>query len=119
MNKEDYVTLEVAKLLKRKGFDEECELAYETDEEPAKLVVHCMPNHRLHNTDYACPILYEAQKWLRETKKIHICVDFNASGWYCRLYDILYGEFILQTGGYKDSYEETLNVGILEALKLI
>ena len=116
MNKEDYVSLEAAKLLKEKRYNCICDSLYTLE---GLLRFRSIPDNFNRLTAYSCPSLYESQKWIRETQKIHICVDFNASGWYCRLYDIPYGEFILQTEGYKDSYEEALNAGILEALKLI
>lgn len=119
MNKEDYVSLEVAKLLKEKEYDEECGLAISINSREGQRFISHRTNSLLPRDICSKPNLYEAQKWLRNKHKIHICVDFNASGWYCRLYEIIYGEFILQTEGYKDSYEEALNAGILGALRLI
>lgn len=126
MNKEDYVSLECAKLLKEKGYDDECELAYETDKEPAKLVVHCMPNHRLSNTDYACPTLYEAQKWLRNVHNLCVEIYRNASGFYWSICKANYGTFITDyklkgpnDGGCWDNYEEALNAGIYRACQMI
>lgn len=50
MCKEDYVSLETAKLLKEKGFDAECDY------------------------EYAAPTLQMAMKWLREEKHYYIQV---------------------------------------------
>lgn len=67
---EDYVSFETAKLLKDKGFDEECLRFY-------------MPNgygvwkyEHYHDFDISdrieCPTLQMAMKWLREVHKISI-----------------------------------------------
>ena len=53
---EELVTLETAKLLKEKGFNEYCK-------------------------DIEFPPQSVAQKWLRETKNIHICVYNCACGY--------------------------------------
>lgn len=119
---EELVTLETAKLLKEKGFNEFCEFAY-ADED-----LHIM---RLFSTNsffneigcgYTAPTKSIAQKWLRENHSIHIAVDFNQYGrWYYRLYDIKDYDFLSETEVDKiyKSYEEALEAGIQEALKLI
>lgn len=99
MDEKDYVLFEVAKKLEEKGF------------KPRGVY--------LWDRGMLLPTLYEAQKWIREKKGIHITLDFCKSGWYCILYKFPEGEFILQTDEYKSSYEEALNDGILETLKLI
>lgn len=122
MNKEDYVSLEVAKLLKEKGYNYITESFYLKKGNVgmmSPIAQQQMIKYGFLKDSYPRITLYEAQKWLRGKHQIHICVDFNASGWYCRLYEISYGEFILQTDGYEKSCEEALNAGILEALKLI
>ena len=121
---EDYVSLEVAKLLKEKGFDWFCEKRYiendEHDYEPdGKVLVY------VGFIYYKKPTLYMAQKWLREEKEIHIMNDVCASGYYAVLWKTN-GTFIKtmadkgpNDGGVWDTYEQCLNDAILEALKLI
>ena len=53
MIQEDYVSFEVAKLLKEKGFDEECQKYY-------------------GDYKYPCPTLQMAMKWLRKVHEIFI-----------------------------------------------
>ena len=123
---EDYVSLEVAKLLKEKGFDwlvnhyynkfGNFNNTYGTWENYSDLVGELM---------ISAPTLYIARKWLRETKDIHIMIDVCASGYYTVLWKTN-GTFIKtlvdkgpNDGGVWDSYEYALNTGILEALKLI
>ena len=95
---EELVTLETAKLLKEKGFNEPCMI-------PPKSV---------------------AQKWIRETKNIHICVYNCACGYGYEISKADNGTHIISSA-YKgtndgeewDSYEEALEAGLQEALKLI
>ena len=77
-------------------------------------------------TDIEFPPQSVAQKWLRETKNLHIEIYRNACG---------YGYVIVKTnngtwkeddnsrgpndGGLWDTYEEALEAGLQEALKLI
>lgn len=124
MNKEDYVSLEVAKLLKEKGYDEDCNTF---------IVEECWGFNKGELTCVdkdrelcSCPTLYEAAKWLRLNKNIHVCVDVNASGWYYVLSKSNNGTYICDSdengpndGGCWNAYEEALDNGIFMALKLI
>ena len=67
---EDYVSFETAKLLKEKGFDEECIYVYRHD-----------GSEDIWNADkedIACqkPTLQMAMKWLREVHNLFICLLF-------------------------------------------
>ena len=127
MNKEDYVSMEVARLLKEKGYDEDCNiLVAEEYWSFNKGKLTCVDKDREF-----CPFptLYEAQKWLRETHNIHIVVSSH----YSRKYEIIEYEYRIATyldflgkpfkwresKDYYEIYEQCLNAGILEALKLI
>ena len=126
MNKEDYVSLEVAKLLKEKGFDKPC-LA--TRLKNGNLIVYDIEQSADNLTrigddyyEFLCPTLYGAQKWLRE-KSLVVEVGYMYGDYY--IYDILKipTHDLIGFNGRKPikycSYEEALNVGILEALKMI
>jgi hypothetical protein len=122
--KEEFVTLETAKLLKEKGFDEYCkdiinykgiimETIFRTSKDLPKLF-------------YPCPIQSIAQKWLRETKNLHICVYNCACGYGYEISKADNGTHIASStykgpndGGNWNTYEEALEAGIQEALKLI
>ena len=76
--------------------------------------------------EFLCPVLYVAQKWLRETKNIHICVYNCACGYGYEISKANNGIHIVSSvyegpndGGKWDIYEEALEAGIWEALKLI
>ena len=62
--------------------------------------------------------LYEAQKWLREKKLLHIVIDKLLYGAYeFSVVDILnYSE---EKNGTANSYEEALLEGIKEAIKIL
>lgn len=125
MSKEDYVSLEVAKLLKEKGFDEQCRYTY-CGESEEDIGVSNNKNSSFPQDIYSMPTLYEAQKWLRNSHNIHIVIDNYACGYAWFLYKADNGTRISEyaedgpnDGGCWDTYEEALNAGILEALKLI
>ena len=70
MMTEDYVSFETAKLLKEKGFDEECQKYY-------------------GDYKYPCPTLQMAMKWLREEHKLYMYTAFAGMEevWFSRIYD--------------------------------
>ena len=71
------------------------------------------------------PLLYEAQKWLREEKKIGVFVSGFKNGYTFWVNNLLNGDtlyqgfFDNQTGEKYKSYEEALLEGIKEAIKLL
>ena len=127
MNKEDYVSMEVAKLLKEKGYNEPVYSQYTNHES----VWYCNePENFNESTDcYSRPTLYEAQKWLRNKHTIYVVVSPH----YSRMYDVIEHEYMIATyfdflekpfkwrksKEYYEIYEQCLNAVILEALKLI
>lgn len=61
------------------------------------------------------------QKWLREVHNLHITIDYNKSGKFnCRLCDEVENNLSIKLfGEYFNSYEEALEIGLYQALKLI
>lgn len=127
MNKEDYVSLECAKLLKEKGYKELCTGCYRNNK---FMNINSFNDADMFGGDfYAAPTLYEAAKWLRGTHDIHIVVSPH----YSRKYEIIEYEYRIATyfdfleepfkwrksKEYYEKYEQCLNDAILEALKLI
>lgn len=80
---EEYVTFEVAKLLKEKGFDVSCWNVYDKD---GYIVDRRYPTHQsaCSNGECLCPTQQRVMKWLREEKNIAIETMFNSSEhlWY-------------------------------------
>lgn len=82
MNKEQYVSFEVAKLLKEKGFDWECDSW--TAEYITGVELHTGMERRNYNDDsvslydglFSAPTQQLACRWLREEKKIHLELEF-------------------------------------------
>lgn len=75
---EDYVSYEVAKLLKEKGFNEICSRYYNSQFNEMRTVGDiCMMNWNSISDEYiSIPTLQMAMKWLREEYKIFICIVF-------------------------------------------
>lgn len=132
MNKEDYVSLEVAKLLKEKGYKELCTGCYRNNK---FMNINSFNDADMFGGDfYSAPTLYEAAKWLRNKYDINIAVNAVIPMWFDRRpknNDTLYMPSITQKNVYGKiemlmlrnfndfNYEEVYNNGILEALKLI
>lgn len=76
---EDYVSYEVAKLLKEKGFNEPCR-SYYTDYEDYIDFSYCndeLTDLQMGVWETLRPTQQMAMKWLREVYKIHISVDVS------------------------------------------
>lgn len=127
---EELVTLETAKLLKEKGFVWECERTISCD----KIIrrwnhpqyISCCTEIDGELVEFLCPTLYVAQKWLRETKNLHIEIYRSAVGYGYAIVKADNGTWQedddsrgTNDGGLWDTYEEALEAGIQEALKLI
>ena len=122
---EDYVSFEVAKLLKEKGFDSHYSTHFYKNNK-LECYIEDRKKYWLQKDEYAAPTLYMAQKWLRETKNIHIDVYRNAGGWLYNLTKADNGTLITEgkslgpnNGKSWGTYEEVLCAGILYALKSI
>ena len=121
---EEFMTLETAKLLKEKGFDLPVETVFNFDDNsPQQFKLRV--NYNNFPSFYSRPSQFLAQKWLRETKNLHITIYNSASGY---TYDISKADMgtVLycfpegpNDGGNWDTYEEALEAGIIKALKLI
>ena len=123
MRREDYVSFEVAKMLKENMYHWPCDSLYTLE---GILKYRTIPDDFNRLTAYSRPCLYDAKKWLRTKYNIHVMIGNNASGYYWALNKADNGTFICDyndsgpnDGGCWDTYEEALNAGILETLKLI
>lgn len=124
---EELVTLETAKMLKKKGFNWKCEHTICCDNIIRRYDIpqsmSCCTEIDGELVEFLCPTLYVAQKWLRDTKCLHIEIGYMYGDYW--LYDIL----TIPTHdliGLEDrasvrynTYEEALEAGLQEALKLI
>ena len=127
---EGFVTLETAKLLKEKGLDWKFEPIINLNE---VVTIHDIPQ-RISvvreiddgSVEFFLPVLYIAQKWLREIKNLHIEIYRNACGYGYAIVKADSGTWMEDDnskgpndGGKWDTYEEALETGIQEVLKLI
>ena len=126
-NHECYVSLEVAKLLKKAGFDWEVNHSYPNCESLDNSCSGYMEDlsfyHNLNDGKYggmSAPTLEIAQRWLRKTHHLHITI-FSSSqeSWMFRITKLheklengLYGEDFY-------TYEEAQEAAIKKALELI
>ena len=121
MGKEDYVSLEVARLLKEKGFDKECEYYISANTSQVFNKGRLKPFKEEGHEVFLCPTLYEAQKWLRERHNIDVLPtirqESSTKDYCCYIYKN--AKVVRCKVAYGEDFYECFNDGILEALKLI
>ena len=110
---EELVTLETAKMLKEKGFSQR------------KYLINVSTLHNCYKY-LSVPPQSVAQRWLRETKDLHIEIYRSAVGYGYAIVKADNGTWQEDDdsrgpndGGLWNTYEEALEAGIQEALKLI
>lgn len=122
LSKEDYITYDVARLLKEKGYNGPCktfwcEMYHRMLDCSSKGIAYSNVIYDfLEEGDILMPSLYEAQKWLRE-KSFIVSVDYNeVDGWYYSIYAL----DCSRNGKHQfENYESALNEGIKKALEFI
>lgn len=115
---EDYVSFEVAKLLKEKGFDEPCRTYYREN----KLINDVCVNYNQWNSKspfgfISAPTHQMAMKWLREK---HLYIEIRRS-----INTFLFGAIIIRDGkesfnkigNLYDSYEEVVETALKYSLE--
>ena len=116
--KEQLISFETAKLAKEKGFDLFTEYGY--DKNGKEVNFPCCYNNYPVIDHYSAPNQSLLQKWLREKYNIHIDIYFIVLLFRYRIYNMINCE--CYKSSYKDefdSYEQALEQGLQEALKLI
>lgn len=143
MIKEEFVSFEVAELLKKKGFDEVC-WRYWSIPENEIFGTDGIPflNRELDDSMFAAPTKQMACMWLREVHHIHVCPDYKAffqekpkkihHHWCCKIVgidryfkrgiqdvDVLDSDYFYfhDAKAYHDSYEEACEECIRFALE--
>ncbi len=137
--KEVLISFETAMLAKNKGFDWETYHCYfTTSSDPSwNPIGQIRPYPTKHNWNdgewgknggsnpASAPTQSVLQKWLREIHKIHITPHFHREGYFFNIedsrgkYGIQMTVSTIMTNTYYQSYEEALEQGLIEALKLI
>lgn len=121
---EELVTLETAKMLRKKGFNEYCKNVIDINNIPRETLYRI--NDDLPKQCFSQPTQSIVQKWLREVKNLHIEIYRNACGYGYIIVKANNGTWMEDddakgpnVGGNWDTYEEALEEGLQEALKLI
>lgn len=142
---EDYVSFEIAKLLKEKGFnewcfkcygvavlhngadisfDEECDLKDEGRENEIEYVeggrlYDCGCNNRDKDAKvWAAPTLWAAMKWLRETFEIHCQIVCPiAPSWMYAIRDLNQDKWVTSYIGDYETYEQACESAIRYCLE--
>lgn len=125
MIEESYVSFDTAKLLKEAGFDEVCSLFYLSNEGD-RCLMHSR-NSELDKGHYSCPTQALAERWLREVHRIVVDVAYIPPHVGRDVWQYFVGgmDDMVWPGDYEPSdrkyetYEEAMEVGLQEALKLI
>ena len=129
LTKKDYCDYETCVALKELGYVGICDAYYElTGSEDYNRDSFGLSYTRdfIHPDDIdrvAAPLLYQAQKWLREEKKIVVLVGFD----FCPITsEIVYNWVIVVNGNIAkkssytyDYFEEALSEGIKEAVEIL
>ena len=131
---EDYVSFEIAKLLKEKRFDCNTNCYYIEDSDTRTLFYSPIrENHNasIENNEFnihinissgkmSAPTLQMAMKWLRETFEIHCQIDcpIAASNWRYGIRDMNQDEWVtLRNMGNYETYEEACEEAIRYCLE--
>lgn len=105
---EDYVSFEIAKLLKEKGFDD-CATSFLGN---GNMFPTCIVKRKEH---YPAPTLQMAMKWLREKYNIFIEIsvdeELNEYGYQWSLFDNI-TKRIRPYAGWGDTYEQSCEAAI-------
>lgn len=131
MRKQDYVSIEVAKLLQEKGFREPCKGIYSMefkdrydlfvyDRKKTFKYLSRIPSKGIQ-LQYLAPTIYEARDWIMKKYNIVLIVDWNETFSSRNGYSPLHFGFKiykkLEVRGYYETMEQALNAGILYVLK--
>lgn len=123
--KEDYVSLETAKLLKEKGFDEPVLAQYSK----TGTIWTCSEPENFNDSKdcFSRPTLYETQRWIWEKHKMFVSaapdspftVPLEFFFWIDFPTETINVFDSLITGEHFSSFQQALDAGIRGALKLI
>ena len=121
---EDYVSFEVAKLLKEKGFDEGCSFVVNAISKGVMPVSWPTTNSDIEDEKaslIALPTLQMARKWLREKYNIHIEVvhlNVDRHTYYLyRYYSCQSERYVQHTNPEYSTYEEACEAAIKYCLE--
>lgn len=116
MNHEYYVSLEVAKLLEKAGFDWEIKTFY-FNNELGETMLGDAKNHNFSNQFISAPTFAVAQRWLREVKNVDVFAYRNEPK--DKFESIVsFNKKWSTTGMCINTYEEALETAIKKAFEI-
>ena len=119
---EQFVSFDTAKMLKEAGFDVPCFNQY--TERGTIWHCDCPENFNKSQCVTSCPTQALAAKWLREVHHYAVCVWYSAEHkkWFYahgNLDNTMFDEEYSISDFIYDSYEQALEAGLCEVIKLI
>lgn len=138
--KDELVTFETAKLAKEKGFESKCNGYYYHIEDEHNLITNSLLCAKNYNDPVITTERYSSaptqsllQRWLREEHNISVDITTDAFTndtdntyvYQCVVWEgvidkeIMLSKINLSHEFYEDTYEQALETGLFEALKLI
>ena len=112
---EDYVSFEIAKLLKEKGFHEVCKCQYGRHGD-----IGWTPSNNGNVITFARPTLQMAMKWLREVHNLHVDIDPSEGDWNPTVLELEDWSCVVKPGDeipIQDSYEKACEAAIKYCLE--
>lgn len=110
---EDYVSFEVAKLLKSKGFDEKVRAFYNDRTHKLQLMDAVIDNEKPFNLCLLAPTHQMALKWLRENSPfVNIIIKHNNKNKYFGVIEEMNTGMMLHLFDSCDNYEDAVEVAI-------
>jgi hypothetical protein len=122
MNEKHYVSLEVAKMLKEKGYNEECYLYYK-EEDPALYYRELYNRNSERDDIISAPSLLEAMDWIEE-RGIILFFGFNTmcQAWWFSGYHKSKKVYLNDLKGVYNLYKdrnECMNAAIKKGVELL
>lgn len=132
MTHEAYVGISTAMMLKRAQYDWDVETVYSRPAKDGEIMTFPTPTGKPWENDYPRPTLYEVQRWLRETKDVHLEVTAlgrPAQYYTCHLKNVVEDGTIAEKKiidgktyflpTHFATYEDALEAGLQQALILL
>lgn len=123
MIEESYVSFDTARMLKEAGFEANLKTRYVEEEKDEWAFWESgtkRSDYNYFDDTIACPTQALAARWLREVHNIFIQLNPTFDGWLLDLFDLKKHQYILTNkNANADSYEQALEDGLQEAIKLI
>ena len=122
LTEKDYCDKDLSLALKEAGYIGQGRCYYDLDKEPNKLRhfgIQVLTTRSAEALNFVLAVhLYDAQKWLREVKKIHIEILYQPACWTGKIYDLKERNYI-KGFTFFESFEDALYTLIKEAVKIL